>query len=114
MEVPNQVNAGSSLVANSSGLYPRHLCWGIPYHLQDDPDVQYRAFLRKLGGDLEKLNDAYEEANESWMEVSMPLRIERSKLSALRQISTGFNAFRSHSGDELITVSSKAFSGSCG
>ena len=36
--------------------------------------TQYRVFLRrKFDGDLERLNAAYQEANESWMEVGMPI-----------------------------------------
>jgi len=35
---------------------------------------KYRNFLKaKFGGDLEKLNETYTEANESWMEVPMPI-----------------------------------------
>lgn len=35
---------------------------------------KYRNFLKKkFRGDLEKLNEAYTEANESWMEVPMPI-----------------------------------------
>jgi len=36
--------------------------------------TEYRDFLRtKFHGDVDKLNEAYEEANENWMEVGMPL-----------------------------------------
>ena len=78
LQVPKKVNRGLVMEWREfkRTLPPDYLMLAHSYTISKmTPMVvtQYRAFLRKkFGGDLNKLNDAYEEANESWMEVGMP------------------------------------------
>jgi len=79
LEPPKHVNR--KLVAEwrqfKASLLPDYLMLASSYTLSNlTPEMEgrYRAFVtERFGGELSKLNKAYEEANDNWMEVGMPL-----------------------------------------
>jgi ABC-type glycerol-3-phosphate transport system permease component len=71
--------------------------------------TEYRQFLRsKFAGSLDRLNQAYEEANESWMEVGMPLEdltVRNFSAPKTRKYRDFLEFKRSQPAANLITVS---------
>ncbi|HET6454387.1 MAG TPA: hypothetical protein VFI02_08280, partial [Armatimonadota bacterium] len=114
LEVPKDINRGLGMewLKFKRTLPPDSLMLANAYTISKMTPLtvtEYRAFLRrKFGGSLDRLNHAYEEANESWMEVGMPLedRTVRNFSAPDTRKYRDFLAFKKTQPDSnLITVS---------
>ena len=114
LEVPKDINRGLGMEWRKfkRTLPPDSLMLANAYTISKMTPLtvtEYRDFLRKkFGGDLEKHNEAYEEANESWMEVGMPLedRTVRNFSAPDTRKYRDFLAFKKTQPDSnLITIS---------